>query len=39
LLQGLLERRKSGLTFWIVRGPVHEHTDPPHLLGLLRMRR
>src|SRR5512141_1982937 len=38
LLQGLPERRDGGLTFWIVSGPVHEHTDPPHLLGLLRPR-
>jgi hypothetical protein len=23
---------------WIVRGPVHEHTEPPHPVGLLRVR-
>jgi hypothetical protein len=38
LLQDLLERCDAGVTFWIVRGRVHEHTDPPHLLGLLRAR-
>jgi hypothetical protein len=38
LLQGLLERREAGLTLRVVRGPVHEHADPPHLLGLLRAR-
>jgi hypothetical protein len=32
----LFERREPGLTIWIVCGPVHEHTDPPHRLGLLR---
>jgi hypothetical protein len=36
LLQGLLERRQLDLAAWIVRGPVHEHTEPPHPLGLLR---
>src|SRR5262249_31318886 len=35
LLQGLLERRQLDLTAWIVRGPVHEHTEPPHPLALL----
>src|SRR5262249_17109558 len=39
LLQGLLERRQLDLAAWIVRGPVHEHTEPPHALGLLRPRR
>jgi hypothetical protein len=31
----LLERRDSGLTFWIIRSPVHEHANPPfaQLLG------
>jgi hypothetical protein len=38
LLQGLLERRQLDLAAWIVRGPVHEHTEPPHPLGLLRVR-
>src|SRR5271169_5141305 len=37
-LQGLLKRREGGLTLWIVSGPVHKHTDMPHLLGLLRAR-
>ena len=32
LLQGLPERRDAGLTFCIVRGPVHEHTDAAHPL-------
>jgi hypothetical protein len=36
LLQDLLERRESGLTIWIIRDRVHQHADPPHLLGLLR---
>ena len=36
LLQDLPERRDACLTFSIVRGSVYEHTDPPHLLGLLR---
>jgi hypothetical protein len=35
LLQGLLERREAGLAEWIVCGPVHEHADTPHPLGLL----
>jgi hypothetical protein len=39
LLQALLERRQLDLAAWIVRGPVHEHTEPPHPLGLLRARR
>src|SRR5262245_57728122 len=39
LLQGLLECRQLDLAAWIVRGPVHEHTEPPHALGLLRARR
>jgi hypothetical protein len=39
LLQRLLERRDAGLALRIVRDGVHEHTDPPHLLGLLRARR
>jgi hypothetical protein len=34
LLETLLKRRNSGLTFGIVRGPIHEHADPPHRLGL-----
>src|SRR5215813_204783 len=39
LLQDLPERRYAGLTLWIVRGHVHQHADPAHLLGLLRARR
>jgi hypothetical protein len=35
LSQDLLKRCDEGLTFWIVLGHVHKHTDPPHLLGLL----
>src|SRR6516164_6949585 len=38
LLQGLLERRQLDLAAWIVRGPVHEHTEPPHRFGRLRAR-
>jgi hypothetical protein len=38
LLQRLLERPDSGLTLRIVRDGVHLHTDPPHLLRLLRTR-
>src|SRR5262249_34384062 len=29
------ERRDAGLSLWIVRGQVHEHTDPPDVRGLL----
>jgi hypothetical protein len=29
----------AGLSFRIVRGQVHKHTDAPHPLGLLRPRR
>jgi hypothetical protein len=36
LLQGLCEGCEPGLTFRIVRGPVHEDANPAHLLGLLR---
>jgi hypothetical protein len=36
ILQTLLERRKPGLTFWIVLGSVQQHGDAPHSLGLLR---
>src|SRR5262249_1062848 len=39
LLQDLPERRYAGLTLWIVHGHVHQHADPAHLLGLLRVRR
>jgi acyl-CoA reductase-like NAD-dependent aldehyde dehydrogenase len=38
LLQDLPERPYAGLTLWIVRGHVHQHADPAHLLGLLRAR-
>src|SRR5262245_51787774 len=39
LLQPLHECRETGLTIHIVRGLANEHSDPPHLLGLLRARR
>ncbi|MGB7013254.1 MAG: hypothetical protein WBD97_23015, partial [Pseudolabrys sp.] len=39
LLKGLCERRKAGLSFRIVLGPIHEHADAPHPLGLLCARR
>src|SRR5258705_13434058 len=39
LLQGLCERREAGLSFRIVRGPIHEHADAPDALALLRARR
>jgi hypothetical protein len=32
----LHERLKSGLCFRVVRGPIHQHADAPHPLGLLR---
>src|SRR5262249_23279581 len=35
----LHECREAGLTIRIVRGLANEHSDPPHLLGLLRPRR
>src|SRR5262249_55523954 len=35
LLQDLLEGRDAGLSFRIVRGPIHEHADAPHPLRLL----
>src|SRR5262249_33717005 len=38
-LQPLQKRRKARLPFRIVRGAIHEHTDAPHALGLLRPRR
>jgi hypothetical protein len=38
LLQRLLEGHEAGLTFWIARGPIHEHTDPSHPVRLLRGR-
>jgi len=31
-----VECRKSVLTFWIVRSPVHEHANPPQTFRLLR---
>jgi hypothetical protein len=39
LLQALLERRYAGLTYRIVRGDWHEHSDAPHSLRLLCARR
>jgi hypothetical protein len=38
LLQSLLERRDGGMTFWMVRGRIHKHSDPPDRLTLLRAR-
>jgi hypothetical protein len=38
LLQGLLERREAGLPVLTIRGPVQEHANPAHPLGLLRAR-
>jgi len=35
-LQPLREGGNPGQRFPIIRGRVHEHTDPPHLFGLLR---
>jgi hypothetical protein len=35
-LQCLRERRDASLSFWIVRGQVHEHSDTPHPAILLR---
>jgi hypothetical protein len=39
LLQGLCERREARLSFRIVFSHIHEHTNAPHGLGLLRARR
>src|SRR5215471_14666820 len=39
LLQTLYKRRQAGLSVRIVRGRMHQHTDAPRLLGLLRQRR
>src|SRR5437870_1808881 len=36
LLQSLLERCDPGFALRVVGGHVHQHTDPPHRLGLLR---
>src|SRR5262249_19685615 len=33
------EFREQRLTFWIGRGKIHEHADPPNLIGPLRVRR
>ena len=38
LLQPLLECRKAGLPFRIVRGDAHEHADAPYALTLLCVR-
>jgi hypothetical protein len=35
LFKTLFECRETGLTFWIVRRPVHEYADTPRLLDLL----
>ena len=37
-LQPLQERREADLKFRIVRGLVHEHSDAPHAVALLRTR-
>ncbi|MGC2046697.1 MAG: hypothetical protein WA669_22970, partial [Pseudolabrys sp.] len=39
LLDAVLECREASLTLWVVGGPVHEYTDAPHPLRLLRARR
>src|SRR5262249_46028841 len=39
LPQLLLERRMAGLRIRIVRGQTVKHSDAPHALGLLRLRR
>jgi hypothetical protein len=39
LLQPLDERDNARLSFRIVRGQIHQHTDPPRPLALLRVRR
>src|SRR5262245_2168799 len=33
------KRRHAGLNFRVSLGPRHQHTDPPHPIGLLRARR
>ena len=38
LLQALLESREARLTLWVVGRPIHEYTDAPHPLRLLRTR-
>ena len=37
--QVLYERREACLSFRIIGGDVHEHTDAPHPIRLLRARR
>jgi hypothetical protein len=39
LFQPLPECREASLCFRIVLGEAHQHTDPPHSLGLLSARR
>src|SRR6516164_11304543 len=39
LRQRLCERQDAPLRYRIVHRETHEHTDPPHPLGLLRPRR
>jgi hypothetical protein len=34
-----MERREARLPFCIIGGEIHEHTDTPHALSLLRPRR
>jgi hypothetical protein len=38
LLQALLESREARLTLWVVGRPIHEYTDAPYPLRLLRTR-
>jgi hypothetical protein len=38
-LQAPQESREAGLSFWIVRGQIHEHPDASQRFGLLRARR
>src|SRR6478735_1390976 len=37
-LQPLNEAREAGLPFRILGGPALKHADPPHPVGLLRLR-
>jgi hypothetical protein len=39
LLEFLLEYREPGWAFGVGLGKAHEHADPPHALGLLRLGR
>src|SRR5262245_44197914 len=37
-LERIVEGVGADLPFWIIRSQVHEHSDAPHWLGLLRLR-